>query len=66
MLQSTVPPRWNDDEIPSRTTVADALRCPFPLQINQHVQAAHEHSLRWVKRLYFRKQSVWQPPGMSR
>src|SRR5437870_6036965 len=52
ILESTIPPRWNDDEIPTRTTVAEALRCPFPLRINQHVQAAHEHSMRWVKRAF--------------
>jgi 5-epi-alpha-selinene synthase len=52
MLHSTIPPRWNDDEIPSRATIAEALRCPFPLRINQHVRAAHEHSLRWVKRAF--------------
>lgn len=52
MLQSTVPPRWSHDEIPSRGVVADALRCPFPLRINRHVQAAHEHSLRWVRKLF--------------
>jgi len=49
-MHSTIPPRWNDDEIPSRAIVAEALRCPFPLRLNPHVQAAHEHSLRWVKR----------------
>jgi len=52
MLHSTIPPRWNDDEMPSRATLAEALRCPFPLRINQHVQAAHEHSLRWLKRVF--------------
>lgn len=52
MLHSTIPPRWNDDEIPSRSTVAEALRCPFPLRINAHVRAAHEHSLRWVKKAF--------------
>jgi Terpene synthase family 2, C-terminal metal binding len=52
MLQSTIPPRWGDEEIPSRAIVAEALRCPFPLRINKHVQAAHEHSLRWVKRVF--------------
>jgi hypothetical protein len=48
MLHSTIPPRWNDHEIPSRATLAEALRCPFPLRINRHVQQAHEHSTRWV------------------
>jgi len=48
MPQSTQPPRWNDDEIPSRALLAEALRCPFPLRLNPHVRAAHEHSLRWV------------------
>lgn len=52
MLHSTVPPRWNEDEIPPRALVADALRCPFPLRINHHVQAAHEHSLRWVRQCF--------------
>lgn len=52
MLQSLIPPRWNDDEIPSRATVAQALRCPFPLRINRHVQAAHQHSLRWIKQRF--------------
>jgi len=51
-MHSTIPPRWNDEEIPSRATVAEALRCPFPLRLNKHVQAAHEHSLRWVKQVY--------------
>lgn len=50
--QSTVPPRWNDDEIPSRAVVAEALRCPFPLRVNPHVQAAHEHSRSWLERLF--------------
>jgi 5-epi-alpha-selinene synthase len=52
MLQSTVPPRWNDDEIPARAILAEALRCPFPLRINKHVQAAHEHSLHWIQRFF--------------
>jgi 5-epi-alpha-selinene synthase len=52
MMHSTIPPRWNDEEIPSRAIVAEALRCPFPLRLNRHVQAAHEHSLRWVKQVY--------------
>lgn len=52
MLQSTVPPRWNDDEIPARAILAEALRCPFPLRINKHVQAAHDHSLRWIQRFF--------------
>jgi Terpene synthase family 2, C-terminal metal binding len=52
MLQSTIPPRWNDEEIPARAILAEALRCPFPLRINKHVQAAHEHSLRWVKQVF--------------
>jgi hypothetical protein len=52
MLHSTIPPRWSDEEIPPRAVVADALRCPFPLRLNRHVQAAHEHSLRWVSRTF--------------
>jgi 5-epi-alpha-selinene synthase len=52
MLHSTVPPRWTDEEIPSRAVVAQALRCPFPLRINRHVRAAHEHSLRWVTEVF--------------
>ncbi len=52
MLQSTVPPRWKDVEIPARAVIADALRCPFPLRINRHVQIAHERSLRWVKQTF--------------
>ena len=52
MLQSTVPSRWSNDEIPSRGDMANALRCPFPLRINRHVNAAHEPSLRWVRRLF--------------
>ena len=52
MLESTIPPRWNADEIPSRATLALALRCPFPLRINPHVRAAHEHSIRWVKQAF--------------
>lgn len=52
MLHSTIPPCWNDEEIPSRATIAEALRCPFPLRINRHVHAAHEHSVGWVKRAF--------------
>jgi 5-epi-alpha-selinene synthase len=52
MMHSTIPPRWNDEEIPSRAVVAEALRCPFPLRINRHVQAAHDHSVRWVRQLF--------------
>ena len=51
-MHSTIPPVWNDEEIPSRVIVAEALRCPFPLRLNRHVRAAHEHSLRWVKRAF--------------
>jgi hypothetical protein len=51
-MQSTIPPRWNDEEIPARAIVAEALRCPFPLRLNQHVYTAHEHSQRWVKQVY--------------
>jgi 5-epi-alpha-selinene synthase len=65
MLHSTIPPRWNDDEIPSRANVAEALRCPFPLRLNQHVQAAHEHSLRWVKRV-FKDDLLAQKAGRAR
>jgi 5-epi-alpha-selinene synthase len=52
MAHSTIPARWNDDDLPSRATVADALRCPFPLRVNRHVRAAHEHSLRWLRRVF--------------
>jgi Terpene synthase family 2, C-terminal metal binding len=52
MLHSNIPPRWNDDELPPRAVIAEALRCPFPLRINQHVQQAHEHSLRWVRQAF--------------
>ncbi|HXK16262.1 MAG TPA: hypothetical protein VNG33_00560, partial [Polyangiaceae bacterium] len=65
MLHSTIPPRWNDDEMPSRASVAEALRCPFPLRINQHVQAAHEHSLRWVRRA-FKDELLAQKAGRAR
>jgi 5-epi-alpha-selinene synthase len=51
-MHSTIPPRWNDEEIPARSIVAEALRCPFPLRLNKHVQAAHEHSLNWMKQVY--------------
>jgi 5-epi-alpha-selinene synthase len=52
MLESTIPPRWADEEIPSRRIIAEALRCPFPLRLNRHVQAAHDHSLAWMKRWF--------------
>ena len=52
MLHSTIPPRWNDQEIPSRATIAAALRCPFPLRVNQHVRAAHEHCVRWTRQAF--------------
>lgn len=52
MLPSHIPPRWTDEELPSRTLVAEALRCPFPLRVNRHVQQAHEHSLRWVRQTF--------------
>ena len=52
MPHSTVPPRWSDSDIPFRAIIAEALRCPFPLRINRHVRAAHEHSLVWVKQVF--------------
>lgn len=65
MLQSFVPPRWNDDEIPPRGAVAEALRCPFPLRINGSVRQAHEHSLQWVKR-FFQDDLLAQKAGWAR
>jgi len=51
-MQSTIPPRWDDQDIPSRATIAEALRCPFPLRLNRHVEAAHQHSQRWLERAF--------------
>jgi hypothetical protein len=48
-MKSTIPPRWNADELPSRETLAAALRCPFPRRLNPNVARAHEKSSRWVR-----------------
>ena len=48
-MESTIPPRWNAEELPSRETLAEALRCPFPRRLNRHVVRAHEKSSRWVR-----------------
>lgn len=65
MMQSSVPPRWAAAEIPARATLAQALRCPFPLRINRHVKAAHEHSTRWVRKL-FRDDSLAERAARAR
>jgi hypothetical protein len=48
-MKSTIPPRWNAEELPSRETLASALRCPFPRRLNPNVARAHERSSRWVR-----------------
>jgi len=65
MLESTIPPRWKDEEVPSRRVIADALRCPFPVRINRHVQAAHDHSLAWMKR-WFNDERLAHKFGVAR
>jgi hypothetical protein len=48
-MHSTVPPRWNAEEIPNREVVAQALRCPFPRRLNPNVARAHKQSSLWVR-----------------
>jgi hypothetical protein len=48
-MKSTIPPRWNAEELPSRETLAEAMRCPFPRRLNPNVARAHEKSSRWVR-----------------
>jgi hypothetical protein len=48
-MHSTVPPRWNDEQIPNREVIAQALRCPFPRRLNPNVAQAHKQSSLWVR-----------------
>src|SRR5437868_5311977 len=51
-LGSYAPARWDDDVIPPRETIAEALLCPYPLTVNPHAPIAHERCLRWSARMY--------------
>jgi terpene synthase-like protein len=42
---------WPEAEIPSRKQLFSALRCPFPLRVNPHVQTAEQASLNWLREL---------------
>jgi hypothetical protein len=49
-MRSTIPPRWNAEELPTREKLAKALRCPFPRRLNRNVAEAHSRSAAWVER----------------
>jgi 5-epi-alpha-selinene synthase len=51
-LDSMAVPRWGGGDLPPRTLVAEALLCPFPLTLNRHVRAAHDHCVRWLDDLH--------------
>src|ERR1700733_826255 len=48
-MHSTVPPRWNAEQMPKREVIAQALRCPFPRRLNPNVAQAHKQSSLWVR-----------------
>lgn len=50
--RSTIPPRWDPKTVPPRSVIADALLCPFPQSLNLHVRQAHEHSGKWLRKIY--------------
>jgi len=43
--------RWLESEIPSRQQLFAAIRCPFPLRINGHLEAVERSSLAWLQQL---------------